>query len=207
MLTGFLQNNCSKQRLRKQKLPGRCPRVLEKDFTIDVFFIRKFERQKQKLRKKNFFFAMPMLMPTSMAMLMPRCQCRDFQMANKISWLLYKTKSLTLDFKYDSFIFYLGLAFMIFVLVSNEVLPSLFILTWKHFCKRQYLHWFRCILSTGQGRTYECALLRCCFCLHVYFLWRRKKELKITLFKQEWVIHEFIDNSAKIKEKNMVPLL
>ena len=39
----FLQNNCSKQRL---KLPGRCARVLEKDFTIDVFFIRNFERQK-----------------------------------------------------------------------------------------------------------------------------------------------------------------
>ena len=32
-----------KQRL---KLPGRCAKVLEKDFTIDAFFIRKFERQK-----------------------------------------------------------------------------------------------------------------------------------------------------------------
>ena len=39
----FLQNNYSKRRL---KLPERCIRVLEKDFTIDVFFIGNFERQK-----------------------------------------------------------------------------------------------------------------------------------------------------------------
>ena len=32
---GFLQNNCSKQRLKR---PGRCASVLEKDFTMDVFF-------------------------------------------------------------------------------------------------------------------------------------------------------------------------
>ena len=38
----FLQNDCSKQRL---KLRGRCARVLIKDFTIDVFFIRNFGRQ------------------------------------------------------------------------------------------------------------------------------------------------------------------
>ena len=50
---GLLQNNCCKQRL---KLPGRCAGLLEKDFTIDVFFIRNFERQKQKLRKKRKFF-------------------------------------------------------------------------------------------------------------------------------------------------------
>ena len=40
VLTGFLQNNCSKLRL---KLPGMCASVLEKDFTMDVFFIIYFE--------------------------------------------------------------------------------------------------------------------------------------------------------------------
>ena len=52
--SGFLQNNCSKQQL---KLLGRCVKVLEKDFTKDVFFIRNFGRQKQKLRKKKIFFS------------------------------------------------------------------------------------------------------------------------------------------------------
>ena len=52
--SGFLQNNCSKQRL---KLPGRCVKVLEKDFTKDVFVIRNLGRQKQKLFKKKIFFS------------------------------------------------------------------------------------------------------------------------------------------------------
>ena len=52
MLTGFLQNNCSKQRL---KLPGRCVRILEKDFTIDVFFVRNFEKQNKNYARKKFF--------------------------------------------------------------------------------------------------------------------------------------------------------
>ena len=66
MPTGFLQNNCSKQWL---KLPVRCARVIEKDFTIDVFFHKKLRKAKIKtLEGKKFFLEC-------------RCQCWDFQMA------------------------------------------------------------------------------------------------------------------------------
>ena len=65
MLTGSLQNNCSKQQL---KLPGRPASVLQKDFTMDVLPLTSFQRQNQ-------IFAM--------SMVMLRCECRDFQMAVK----------------------------------------------------------------------------------------------------------------------------
>ena len=42
-LTGFLQNNCSKQQL---KLPGRPAGALEKDFTMDVLLHKKFPKVK-----------------------------------------------------------------------------------------------------------------------------------------------------------------
>ena len=72
----FLQNNCSKQRL---KLRGRCAEVLIKDFNVYVFFMKNF------VRKKSFFaMSMPMPMPIPM----PRCRCGDFQIAHYFLLLL-----------------------------------------------------------------------------------------------------------------------
>ena len=73
-------NNCSKQRL---KLPGMCASVLEKDFIMYVFFHNIIEKAKKKFARQKNFFAMPMLMLTSMSMLMPRCRSRDIQMVMK----------------------------------------------------------------------------------------------------------------------------
>ena len=42
-LTGFLQNNCSRQWL---KLPGKPASVLEKDFTMDVLLYKKLPKAK-----------------------------------------------------------------------------------------------------------------------------------------------------------------
>ena len=50
--------------------------VFEKDFTIDVLLHKKLRKAKK--------ITMPMSIPTSMPMLMSRCQSRDFQMANII---------------------------------------------------------------------------------------------------------------------------
>ena len=43
VLTGSLQNNCSKQQL---KVPGRPASVLQKDFTIDVLPLNKLPKTK-----------------------------------------------------------------------------------------------------------------------------------------------------------------
>ena len=74
-LTGFLQNKCSKHRL---KLPGRSTTYL-KSTSPWMFSSYKISESKNKgFAKQNKFFAMPM--PTSMPMLMPTCRSRDFQM-------------------------------------------------------------------------------------------------------------------------------
>ena len=72
-LTTSLQNKCSKL---QQTLPGKLASVFEKDFTIDVLLHKKLRKAKK--------ITMPMSIPTSMPMLMSRCQSRDFQMANII---------------------------------------------------------------------------------------------------------------------------
>ena len=74
-LTTSLQNNCSKQ---QQTLSGKLASLFEKDFTIDVLLHKKLQKAKIKAWKSKKF---PMPMPTSIPMLMPRCRCRDFQMA------------------------------------------------------------------------------------------------------------------------------
>jgi len=62
----------------------------------------------------------------------------------------------------------------------KQLLPSRFILTCKHFFKRQYLHWLRWTLSIGHDRSntliVSCSLLFismtfvCCDWRQVYFL-------------------------------------
>ena len=46
MLMGSLQNNCSKQQLKR---PGQSARVLQKDFTMDVLLLNNFQRQNKNL--------------------------------------------------------------------------------------------------------------------------------------------------------------
>ena len=64
-------------------------------------------------------------------------------------------------------------------------LPSLFMLTCRHFWSLQYLHWLRCILSTGHARNFFSSILLlfpsslCCDCRHVYFLTGNKVEVVI----------------------------
>ena len=79
MITGSLQNNCSKQQL---KLPGRPARVLQKDFTIDVLLLNNFQRQ-------NKIF--------TMSMVMLRCQYRHFQMAVKSLRPVYTKQNFQLS--------------------------------------------------------------------------------------------------------------
>ena len=55
--------------------------VFEKDFTIDVLLHKKLRKAKIKALKDEKTSTMPMPMPTPMQMLMPRFQCRGFQMA------------------------------------------------------------------------------------------------------------------------------
>ena len=60
-----------------------------------MFSSYKTSKTKNKdFAKQNKFFAMPMPMPTSMPMLVPRCQCRDFQMALKSS---FRSEDFCLD--------------------------------------------------------------------------------------------------------------
>ena len=94
-LTTSLQNICSKQ---QQTLSGKLARVFEKDFTIDVLLNKKLWKAKIKASKGKKDFTMPMVTPTSIPILMPRCrcQCRDFQMAE--SSKIKKGKSRTIYF-------------------------------------------------------------------------------------------------------------
>ena len=57
MLTGSLQNNCSKQQL---KFPGRPASVLQKDFTMDVLPLNKLPKAKSNFCNVNGDAEMPM---------------------------------------------------------------------------------------------------------------------------------------------------
>ena len=86
-----LQNNCSKQ---QQTLSVKRASVF--GFTIEVLFNKKLQKAKIKASKGKKNFTMPMLMPTSMPMLMPRCRCQDSQMAETSK--IKKGKSRTIYF-------------------------------------------------------------------------------------------------------------
>lgn len=49
----------------------------------------------------------------------------------------------------------------------NVLLPSLFMLAWKHLCSLQALHWFRWVLSTGQRPFMSPVALQ----VYTLFLW------------------------------------
>ena len=88
-----IQNNCSKQ---QQTLSEKLAVVFEKDFTIDALLNKKLREAKIKASKGKRIFIMPMPMPTSMPMLMPRCPCQDFQMTETSK--IKKGKSRTIYF-------------------------------------------------------------------------------------------------------------
>ena len=70
-LTGFLQNNCSKQERQQVYLKSTSPWMFSSCKTL--------KGKNKDFARQNKFSAMPMPMP--MLMLMTRCQCRYFQMA------------------------------------------------------------------------------------------------------------------------------
>lgn len=104
--------------------------------------------------------------------------CTSLLALSKFSWV----RTLDLSFKMNLLHRILDILNKIFLgIVSNKWLkymnnemhlPSLFMLAWKHFDRRQALHWFRCVLSTGH------LPFRSPVALQVYTLFRWMLRLK-----------------------------